>query len=620
MYKIARMKKLIIIAGIASVMLCTSCKQSKSKQMLQPFPINAVTLTDSWIKEREALNTAYLHSLDADRLVHNFKVNAGIPSDAKPLDGWEAPWCGLRGHFTGHYLSAASALVYKNNDSILRERLNYMIDELEKCQQALGDGGNLSAFPERDFDHVETYFTGVWAPYYTYNKVMQGLLHTYQYTGNEKAYRMVLKMADYVNDRMERLNEKSQKRMLQMLQANPQNEVGAMNEVLYALYGVSKDPKHLKLARIFEPEWMMKYMLKGEDALAGLHSNTHIVIVNGYAKSFDVTGNKDYQLATANFWDMLIHNHAYANGTSSGPRPNPTTPTAIRSEHWGMPNQLAATLSGEIAESCVTHNTQKLSASLFSWTSDAQYADAYMNTFYNGVMALQSAHTGRCTYHLPLGSPRRKSWLTEDDFRCCNGSSIEAYTLLNNNIYFHQDKNLWVNMYIPTTLNWETQGVTLSQHGEFPLQPRAVITIDKIKENNEFTINLFIPSWAKNAKVSINGDDVGIVSPMSYQSISRKWEINDHIVLDFTYDFHVKSMPDAPNVMAIYYGPMMLAFVEKDEIILKGTIEDILQGLSCEGKQEFYLENADRKFRLIPFFLIENETYSVYATIDNRFF
>ena len=164
----------------------------------------------------------------------------------------------------------------------------------------------------------------------------------------------------------------------------------------------------------------------------------YIVIVNGFAKSYDMTRNEDYRHATANFWDMLIHNHAYANGTSSGPRPNPTTPTAIRSEHWGMPNQLAATLSAEIAESCVTHNTQKLSASLFSWTGDAQYADAYMNTFYNGVMALQSAHTGRCTYHLPLGSPRHKVWLTEDDFRCCNGSSIEAYTLLNNNIYFHQ--------------------------------------------------------------------------------------------------------------------------------------------------------------------------------------
>ena len=605
---------------VVCLLACISCQQPQSKHTPHPFPLNAVTLTDSWVKDREALNTAYLHSLDAERLVHNFKVNAGLPSNAKPLDGWEAPWCGLRGHFTGHYLSAASALVYKNNDSLLAERLTYIVDELEKCQQALGDSGNLSAFPERDFDHVETYFTGVWAPYYTYNKVMQGLLHTYLYTGNEKAYQMVLKMADYVGNRMEKLDIQSQKRMLQMLQANPQNEVGAMNEVLYTLYGVSQNPKHLNLARIFEPEWMMKYMLKGEDALAGLHSNTHIVLVNGFAKNYDVTGNEEYKQATANFWDMLIHNHAYANGTSSGPRPNPTTPTAIRAEHWGMPKQLAATLSAEIAESCVTHNTQKLSASLFSWTGDAQYADAYMNTFYNGVMALQSAHTGRCTYHLPLGSPRHKVWLTEDDFRCCNGSGIEAYTVLNNNIYFHQDTDLWVNMYIPTTLNWETKGITFSQHGEFPLKPQAVITIDSVAEATNFTLNLLIPSWAKGATICINDETHEKTSPMSYKSINRTWKAGDRIVIDFTYNFHVKPMPDDPNVMAIFYGPMMLAFVEKEEIILKGTTEDILKGLTCKGENDFYLQNADRKFHLTPFFLIENETYSVYAAIDNRYF
>ena len=217
------------------LLACISCQEPQNIQMPNPFPLDAVTLTDSWVKKREDLNTAYLHSLDADRLVHNFKVNAGIPSNSKPLDGWEAPWCGLRGHFTGHYLSAASALVYKNNDSLLAARLTYIVDELEKCQQALGNDGNLSAFPEKDFDHVETYFSGVWAPYYTFNKVMQGLLHTYINTGNEKAYRMVLKMADYVGNRMNKLDVQSQKRMLQMLQANPQNEVGAMNEVLYAL-------------------------------------------------------------------------------------------------------------------------------------------------------------------------------------------------------------------------------------------------------------------------------------------------------------------------------------------------------------------------------------------------
>lgn len=564
------------------------------------------------------LNTDYLHRLDPDRLLHNFRVNAGIPSDAQPLEGWEAPWVGLRGHFTGHYLSAASMLVKAEGDTLLATRLSYMVDALEECQQALGDQGNLSAFPERDFDHVETYFTGVWAPYYTYNKVMQGLLHTYQYTGNEKAYRMVLRMADYVWGRMQRLDEASRKRMLLMLGANPQNEVGAMNEVLYALYGESGDPRHLEMARMFEPEWLMRTMLAHEDVLSGLHANTHIVLVNGYAKAYEVTGEANYRQAVENFWDILHDGHVYANGSSSGPRPNRTTSTSLTAEHWGLPEQLASTLTGEIAESCVTHNTQKLSSALFSWSGDARYADAYMNAWFNSVMALQSAHTGRCTYHLPLGSPRHKHWLAENDFRCCNGSSIEAFATLHSSIYFHDASTLWINMYVPSTLQW-AEGLTLSQSGNFPFDRQMTITIDEAKAN-EYAINLFIPSWAKKATVKVNGKDMGTTAPMSYKQLRREWQAGDSIVLDFVYDFYLKPIPGDEHTLAFFYGPMLLAFDSGEEIVLKGTPEEVIRGLRVGDDGDYCLDNAGRTLRLIPLMQIENQAYSVYATINNCYF
>ena len=62
----------------------------------------------------------------------------------------------------------------------------------------------------------------------------------------------------------------------------------------------------------------------------------------------------------------------------------------MKAEHWGKADGLSATLTDEIAESCVSHNTQKLSATLFRWTAEPMYADAYMNTFYNSVLALQT--------------------------------------------------------------------------------------------------------------------------------------------------------------------------------------------------------------------------------------
>jgi uncharacterized protein len=582
-----------------------------------PFSSSSVVLKPSWIQEREELNTAYLKSLDPDRLLHNFRVNAGLPSDAKPLEGWEAPYIGLKGHFTGHYLSAVSMLAGKYNDPLLKERLFYMIEELNKCQQALPNG-YLSAFPEKDFDVLEEKYGGVWAPYYTYNKIMQGLLDAYVYAGNQTALAMVTKMAAYVNMRMSKLDETTIEKVLYSVGANPSNEAGAMNEVLYKLYKVTNDPAHLALAKLFDRDWFLGPLSRNENILSGLHSNTHIVLVNGFAEAYPINKVGKYRDAVVNFWDMLINHHAYANGSSSGPRPNVVTPTSLTAEHWGVPDQLSNTMTKEIAETCVSHNTQKLSSTLFSWTANPKYADAYMNTFYNSIMALQSAHTGQCVYHLPLGSPRNKSYLKENDFRCCNGSSIEAFTQLNSGIYYHNNSTLWVNMYIPSKLNWADKGIEIDQSGNFPENPNVELTIST-KNTTEFELKLFIPSWAKKVDVAVNGEKQTIkTTPESFLSLKRQWQNKDKISLDFEYDFHLKSMPDDENVFAIFYGPILLAFETPSELILRNNKDNILRNLSVPEKNKiFQLQNDGKTFLLKPLYEIENQSYGVYATIRN---
>lgn len=195
-------------------------------EMLLPFPSHDVELASSWVKQREDLNTAFLKSLEPDRLLHNFRVNAGLPSVAKPLEGWESPGVGLRGHFVGHYLSAVSALVERYEDAGLARNLEKVVEGMYACQQAHGNG-YLSAFPETDIEVLETRFTGVWAPYYTLHKIMQGLLDVYLRTGNEKAYAMVEGLAGYVDRRMSKLDPATVARMMYTADANPQNEMGA---------------------------------------------------------------------------------------------------------------------------------------------------------------------------------------------------------------------------------------------------------------------------------------------------------------------------------------------------------------------------------------------------------
>ncbi|MEP6746972.1 MAG: beta-L-arabinofuranosidase domain-containing protein [Bacteroidota bacterium] len=579
-----------------------------------PFPGAAVVLKPSWIKQREDLNTAYLKSLDADRLLHNFRVNAGIASNAKPLEGWEAPNIGLRGHFTGHYLSAISKLVEKYNDSLLSKRLVYIVDELYKCQQSFGNG-YLSAFPEKDFDILETTFGGVWAPYYTFHKIMQGLLDTYILTGNNKAYQMVTGMAAWVKMRMSKLSPEAIEKMLYTADANPANEPGAMNDVLYKLYKISHNADHLAMAKIFDRDWFVKPLSKNHDILSGLHSNTHLALVTGFAERYAITKEPLYHDAVINFWNMLTDAHEYANGSSSGPRPNATTHTSLTAEHWGEPKYLSNTMTREIAESCVSHNTQKLTSVLFTWTADPKYAGAYMNTFYNAVLPVQNKENGTNVYHLPLGSPRVKVFLKENDFRCCNGTGIEAFANLNNGIYYHSNTDLWVNLYIPSEVTWSEKNIVLKQNGNFPADSSVEFTL-AAKNESAFNLNLFVPGWAKKAEVYINGQKKkGVVSPGSYYRINRTWKNNDKIKLVFHYNFHIKAMPDNPNTLALFYGPNLLAFEASSEIILKGSSKEILKNLSVTGNNVFQLKNNDKMYVLRPLYDIVNQSYGVYATI-----
>ncbi len=603
---------------IYSSLLCSTL--AVKAQPLQEFPIDKVELNPSWVKEREQLDIDFIRGIDADRLLHTFRLTAGIPSQAEPLGGWEAPYIGLRGHFTGHYLSALSTLVNKYGDEILNQRLKYLIDELERCQQANGKG-YLSAFPETEFDVLETRFGGVWAPYYTLHKLMQGLLDAYTLAGHSKAYDMALRMTDYINNRMSYLTNESLYRIFDTRAANPSNEAGGMNEVLYKLYSISHDPKHLRLAHLFDPDWFASPLSQGKDVLSGLHSNTHIVLVQGFFWRYKLTNEQKYWNATQNFWDILYKDHTYVNGSSSGPHPRPTTPTSKTAEHWGEAGKLSNTLSTETGESCVTHNTQKLSAYLFSQTGSPLYADKMMDMYWNAILPIQSASTGKVVYHLPLGSPRTKKYLQPGDFFCCSGSTTEAFTRLNTGIYWHDEQSLWVNQYVPSTLTWDERGITFTQEGNFPLSPTTTFKV-KTKQKQRFTLKLLIPSWAESATISINGREKKIRTtkePQHY-AISRQWKNGDEIKLTLNSEFRIHRLQGEGHTVAISYGPQLLAFVGNEEVKLNLTEEQLLNHLqvkdSAEG--EYILNHNGKQYKLCPFFLLDKETYSVYIKLTSR--
>src|SRR6185436_5026697 len=160
------------------------------------------------------VNRRFVVRQDPDRLLHNFRKTAGLPSSAAPLGGWEAPDNELRGHYVGHYLSACAMLWASLGDVEAKTRADKMVAVLADCQRALGGSGYLSAFPEVLFDRL-LHNGPAWAPFYTIHKIMAGLLDMHTLAGNAQALDVLLKLATWAERWTRSLGDADMQRILE---------------------------------------------------------------------------------------------------------------------------------------------------------------------------------------------------------------------------------------------------------------------------------------------------------------------------------------------------------------------------------------------------------------------
>jgi len=582
----------------------------------KPFPLSQVRLADGYSKRTQQANRRYLQELDPDRLLHSFRVTARLPSEAKPLGGWESPSCGLRGHFVGHYLSACAQMYAATGDAKMLERANHMVDELAECQAALGTG-YLSAFPTKSFDVLEEKFdAGVWAPYYTIHKIMAGLLDVHVLCGNQEALAMAEQMADYFQKRMDALPAEHVEKILRCDKCNPVNEYGGMGDVMHDLYAVTGKPRHLRFAHLFDRDWFLGPLIKGEDKLTNLHCNTHIPIILGAARHHELTGKKDYRAAVVYFWDRIANTRSYATGNNSGPAANPTRGTSRKSEHWGLPNKLAGTLTGGECESCAGHNMLKLTSKLFTWTAEAGYADFAERLYYNTVLNHQNPETGMLVYHQPLGSPCKKHFgNTDGTFWCCYGTGVEAFAELPKDIYFHDEDTLWVNLYVASQLSWPAKGLRLNQTTDFPESDRTRFVLH-LEMPSELAVNLRIPYWAnKGGSVTVNGKKTSDeLKPNTFHAVKRTWQDGDTLELSLPMSLHTHAMPDDANMVAVMAGPVVLAALTDGPLTYKGTVAELLASIKpVEGKPlTFTLQSNGKRLTFKPLYRVTDDSYGVY--------
>lgn len=597
---------------------------------LEAFSLDEVSLNsdlhghDTKFMENRDKFIQTLAKTNPDSFLYMFRNAFGQeqPKGAEALGVWDTQETKLRGHATGHYLTAiAQAYASTGYDKTLQDnfavKMEYMVNTLYQLEQMSGQPkeaggpyvsdpaaipfgpdktdydsdlsnegmrtdywnwgkGYISAYPPDQFIMLEKgakyggQKTQIWAPYYTLHKILAGLMDVYEVSGNKKALEVAKGMGNWVYARMKLLPDE---KLISMWNTYIAGEFGGMNEAMARLYRITKEKQYLETAQLFDNIKVFygdakhsNGLAKNVDTFRGLHANQHIPQIIGALEMYQDSNTPDYYRIADNFWYKTTNDYMYSIGGVAGAS-NPANAECFISQPATIyENGFSA---GGQNETCATYNMLKLTSDLFLYEQRGELMDYYERGLYNDILASVAENTPANTYHIPLrpGSVKQFGNSKMNGFTCCNGTALESNTKFQNSIYFKSidNKALYVNLYVPSTLKWTEKKVTIVQTTSFPNEDHTLLTI---KGEGKFDINLRVPNWAtKGFFVKINGKDVKVNAvPGSYLTLNNKWKNGDTIELRMPFQFHLDPVMDQQNVASLFYGPILLAAQETEPL------------------------------------------------------
>ncbi|GGB88093.1 glycoside hydrolase family 127 protein [Pseudoduganella buxea] len=565
------------------------------------FPLRDVRLTASPFLDAQQTDLRYLMALDADRLLAPFRREAGLPIVKDSYGNWESS--GLDGHMGGHYLSALALMHASTGDPQVLERLSYFVAELKKCQQAGGDGylggipGGRAAWADIMAGklHADNFsVNGKWVPWYNLHKVYAGLRDAWHYTGNDDARVMLIALSDWALALTSKLSDEQMQAMLK-------SEHGGMNEVLADVASMTGDMKYLHLARRFSHQAILRPLAQGRDQLTGLHANTQIPKVLGFERIGRMTGEAKWTDAARTFWQTVVDRRSVAIGGNSV------------KEHFHDSADFAPMIDEvEGPETCNTYNMLKLTSMLFQRKPGVAYGDYYERALYNHVLGSQRPGTGGFVYFTPMRPNHYRVYSqVNEGMWCCVGSGIESHAKYGEFIYAHDGADLYVNLFIPSTLDWKARNLRITQATAFPDQSSTRIQVDG---TGKFALKLRHPGWVEAGAltVKVNGKRVlASAGQDGYVRIERTWRTGDTVDVTLPMTTRLEQMPDGSNWYAVLHGPIVLAaktapFKDEKLNFLAGDarMDHIAHGRTCplEAAPLFVSDTKDfiKRFRPVP--------------------
>jgi len=617
------MKNLFIKYKICCCLLGLLITSSATAQM-QLFDLKEVRLKEGPFKNAQDVDLKYILELNPDRLLAPYLIASGLPVKAERYGNWES--IGLDGHIAGHYLSALAMMYASTGNPEVKTRLDYMIGELEKCQQKNGNGyvGGIpqgKVFWDRihngDIDGSNFGLNNTWVPLYNIHKLFAGLTDTYHYTGNEKAKEVLIKLGDWFIELIRPLSDEQIQNILK-------TEHGGINESFADLYIITKEKKYLETAEKVSHLTILNPLENRQDKLTGLHANTQIPKVIGFEKIGRLSGNKEMTAAAQFFWQNVTQKRSVAFGGNSF------------AEHFNPTEDFSGMLkSNQGPETCNSYNMERLSKALFLDKNQVSYLDFYERTLYNHILSSQHPEKGGFVYFTPIRPNHYRVYSQpETSMWCCVGSGLENHSKYGELIYSHSDNDVFVNLFIPSTLDWKEKDIYIEQSTKFPYQNSTDLIL-KLKKSTTFSMNIRCPEWAQDFEISINGKLQKIeAKPSNYVVLNRKWKSGDQISVTFKTSTHLENLPDGSNWSAFVNGPIVLAaktsnkdldglFADDSRMghVASGKYYPLDQAYAMIGDKATYIAKlkdlGNLRFRLDslelqPFFEIHDARYQMY--------
>lgn len=598
--------------------------------MLKPAEKGSVKILPGVFRERMDVNRQYLLELDTNCLLQNFYLEAGIilpglqvvdnPETANLHWGWEAPTCQLRGHFLGHWISAAAKLIAADGEPELRVKLDNIVSELARCQE-LNGGEWVGSIPEKYFTRlIKNQY--IWSPQYVMHKTIVGLSDAYIYAGNTQALDILSHLSDWYITWTEKAAE-----------TNPHavyaGEEAGMLEVWAHLYQLTKDEKYLTLAKRYADAGLFRKLKEGKDSLTNCHANASIPFTHGAAKMYEITGDSDWLEVIKLFWKAAVTDRGMFSTTGMN-----------AGEFWVPPHMQGHFLGSSDQEFCTVYNMVRTASYLLKYTGEAQYADYIERALYNGFLAQQNAQTGMPAYFLPLGAGSRKKWGTKTrDFWCCHGTMVQAQTLYPELVWFTDGDKITAAQYIPSEFTAEMNGakVTVSQttgmkyyndqaffdEKDDGQMSRWLLKFSvKCDKPVRFTLSLRVPEWAKGVELEVNGKNTAAPVKDGWLDITADWQ-NDSVQVFFPSELRAETLPDMPELMSVVDGPIVLAGITGSDCGITGADKlneqfmpqmEHTYGTFPWRQNSWRTRNQPQSVMFRPLYEVTDEEYTVYFT------